>query len=113
MIYINSDQEAQLAALEVSTATPEEEAVKAALLELDERDEELTAAEAVVAVPAPDPVALAREALGVAQSAYQVAEDARVAAVAAKAASDSATTVAANAVPVVEPTPIVEPTPVV
>ncbi len=66
-------QAARLKELEVKTGrTPEEEAVRVALLELDEKLEDLT--EAQKANPVPDPVAVAQDAVNVAQKAYDDAE---------------------------------------
>lgn len=66
-------QEKRLAELEAKTnRTPKEEAVRVALLELDERVEALEAAKA--ANPVPDPVATAQAAVDVAEKAYDDAE---------------------------------------
>lgn len=66
-------QEARLTELEAKTdRTPEEEAVRVALLELDERIEKLD--EAKAANPIPDPVKVAEDAVAVATKAYEEAE---------------------------------------
>lgn len=68
-------QEERLAELEAKTKrTPKEEAVRVALLELDERVEALVAAKA--ANPVPDPVAQAQAAVDTAEKAYDDAEQA-------------------------------------
>jgi hypothetical protein len=58
------EQDTKLAELEANTArTPEEETLRTALLELDERCEALTAAQAANPTPAPDPVSVAQAAV--------------------------------------------------
>lgn len=68
-------QETRLEELEATTdRTSEEEAVRVALLELDERAEALEAAKATVVPPVQDPVAVAQSAVDVAQKAVDDAE---------------------------------------
>ncbi len=75
------DQETQLKDLEANTArTPEEEAVRVALLELDERSENLSDAQATLAAavaaqtpPVPDPLAADKQAVVDAQAAVDTA----------------------------------------
>lgn len=74
---MNPDREAKLKELEDNAArTPEEEALRVALLELDEREENL--AEAKSSVPTPDPVAEAQTAVDTALQAVEAAEAAVV-----------------------------------
>lgn len=82
MITITPDQEARLTELEGKktdgSITAEEEAVRVALLELDEKVEALD--EAKAANPVPDPVQVAQDAVDVAQKALDEAEQAASAA---------------------------------
>ena len=85
---MTTEQEAQLTDLEskntAGTITPEEEAVRVALLELDEREEnkaeaDKALADAIAAQPAPpvpDPIAVAQQAVTDAQTAVDSAETA-------------------------------------
>src|SRR5258708_31126473 len=92
VIFMTTEQEAQLTDLEskntAGTITPEEENVRIALLELDEREENKAEADKALAdaiaanpSPVPDPVTVAhdevvkaQEAVDVAQKAYDDAE---------------------------------------
>lgn len=76
MAVLTDKQEARLTELEGKkdngSITPEEDAVRVALLELDERTEALDEAEK--ANPVPDPVAAAKAEVDAAQKAYDDAE---------------------------------------
>jgi hypothetical protein len=66
---------------DAGTISPEEEAVRVSLLDVDEADEDLTAAKG--ANPVPDPVAVAQTAFDTAMKSYNDSEIALAAAVGA------------------------------